>query len=83
MVYSMLYVIKWLYGANKGMERGCFIKQYKYTDKDIKKMIGGIVVLVDTREKQNSHITDYFTKNNIAYEPTTLSYGRLFFHYRA
>lgn len=32
-------------------------------------------MLVDTREKKNSHITDYFTKHGIAYEPTTLSYG--------
>ena len=57
-----------------------YIKQYKYADKDIKKLIGSIVVLIDTREKQNSHITDYLTKNNIAYEPTTLSYGDYAFY---
>ncbi len=57
-----------------------YIKQYKYADKDIKKLIGSIVVLVDTREKQNRHITDYFDKNNIAYEPTTLSYGDYSFY---
>ena len=44
-----------------------YIKQYKYADKDIKKLTGSIVVLVDTREKQNRHITDYLDKNNIAY----------------
>ena len=33
-----------------------YIKQYKYADKDIKKLTGSIVVLVYTREKQNRHI---------------------------
>lgn len=51
------------------------IKQYKFSDADVKKLIKQIVVLVDTREKKNSHITDYFIKHGIAYEPTTLSYG--------
>ena len=69
------------YGANIGhRKRVLYIKQYKYADKDIKKLIGSIVVLVDTREKQNRHITDYFYKNNIAYEPTTLSYGDYSFY---
>lgn len=56
------------------------IRQYKYADKDIKKLISSIVVLVDTREKQNGHITDYLTKNNIAYEPTTLNYADYSFY---
>ena len=51
------------------------MKQYKYTDKDIKKLMSSLVMLVDTREKQNSHILDYFTKNHITYERTALSYG--------
>ena len=72
--FPMLYVIKRLYGANIGhRKRVLYIRQYKYADKDIKKLIGSIVVLVDTREKKNSHIIDYLIKNNIAYEPTTLS----------
>lgn len=25
MVFPMLYVVKWLYGANRGIERGCYI----------------------------------------------------------
>lgn len=48
---------------------------YKYSDKDIKQMIKQLTVLIDSREKQNSHITDYLTKNCIPYETTTLSYG--------
>ena len=39
-----------------------------------------IVVLVDTREKQNSHILDYFTKNCIACERTALNYGDYSFY---
>ena len=48
---------------------------YKYSDKDIKQMIKQLTVLIDSREKANDHITDYFTKNHIAYETTALSYG--------
>ena len=51
------------------------MKMYKYPDKDIKQMLKQLIVLIDSREKQNHHITDYFTKNHIAYEVTTLSYG--------
>ena len=48
---------------------------YKYSDKDIKQMIKQMVILIDSREKQNHHIVDYFEKNHIPYEITTLSYG--------
>ena len=51
------------------------MKMYKYSDKDIKQMLKQLTVLIDSREKENHHITDYFTKNHIAYETTTLSYG--------
>ena len=48
---------------------------YKYSDKDIKQMIKQMSILIDSREKANGHITDYFEKNHIPYETTTLSYG--------
>lgn len=51
------------------------MKMYKYSDKDIKQMIKQLTILIDSREKQNGHITDYLTKNHIPYETTTLSYG--------
>jgi len=50
------------------------IKQYKFSDKDIKELIRSIVVLTDSREKKNSHITDYFIKQGIAYQTTALNY---------
>ncbi len=64
----------------EGIERGDYVKQYKYTDKEIKTLMRDLVVLVDTREKQNSHILDYFTKNHIAYERTALNYGDYSFY---
>jgi len=51
------------------------MKMYKYSDKDIKQMIKQMSILIDSREKANGHITDYFEKNHIPYETTTLSYG--------
>jgi len=51
------------------------IRQYKFSDKDIKELIKNIVVLVDSREKKNSHITDYLIKQGIAYQTTALNYG--------
>lgn len=56
------------------------MKMYKYPDKDIKQMLKQLIVLIDSREKQNRHITDYFDKNNIAYEPAILSYGDYSFY---
>lgn len=34
-----------------------------------------MVILVDTREKQNSHITDSFDKNGVSYKKKALDYG--------
>ncbi len=58
----------------EGIERRDYVKQYKYTNNGIKTLMKDIVVLVDTVEKQNSHILDYFTKNHITYERTALNY---------
>lgn len=51
------------------------MKNYKFSLEDIKKLEKNIVILVDTREKKNEHITDYFNKYGIAYEKTKLNYG--------
>ena len=34
-----------------------------------------MIVLVDSREKKNSHILDYFRKQKIAYQVEKLEYG--------
>lgn len=51
------------------------MKQYRFSVEDIKQLLKSMIVLVDSREKKNSHILDYFTKNGIAYQVTTLAYG--------
>ena len=51
------------------------MKPYKYRTEDIKKLIKQMIVLIDTREKKNSHILDYFRKQKIAYQVEKLEYG--------
>lgn len=43
------------------------IDRYKYTDKEIQQLLKSIVVVIDSREKNSSHITDYFDKHKIPY----------------
>ena len=38
-------------------------------------MISSIIILVDTREKVNTHITDYFDRKCITYKKKALDYG--------
>ena len=49
--------------------------RYKYTDKEMKKIIDSIVILVDTKEQNNAHITDHFDKKKIAYRRMNLNFG--------
>ncbi|EXG87897.1 hypothetical protein K413DRAFT_4799 [Clostridium sp. ASBs410] len=48
---------------------------YRYTDKEIDELVSSIVILVDTREKINTHITDSFDKNGITHKKKALEYG--------
>ena len=43
-------------------------------------MAKSLIVLVDSREKKNSHILEYFAKQRIAYEETKLDYGDYSFY---
>ena len=38
---------------------------YKYTDKELEQLVKSIVILVDTREKQNAHIIEWLDKKKI------------------
>ena len=49
--------------------------KYKYTDKEMEELISSMVILIDTREKVNSHITDYFERKGITYKKKALDYG--------
>ena len=51
------------------------IGKYKYTDKELKKILKSVVILVDKREKKNDHIIKYFNKNKIKHTPFTMNQG--------
>lgn len=51
------------------------MKQYRFTIEELKKLTKQIVVLVDSREKKNTHILDYFKKHRISYQVSKLDYG--------
>lgn len=38
-------------------------------------MVSSMIILIDSREKQNAHITDSFDKNSISYKKKSLDYG--------
>ena len=48
---------------------------YKYSDKEMDQIIESMVVLVDTREQVNEHITSYFDKAKIKWKKKKLDYG--------
>ena len=47
----------------------------KFSDADIKEILKGFVLLVDTREQENKHITYYCEKRNIEYKKQALDTG--------
>lgn len=51
------------------------MKNYKFSTEALKKIAKSMVILVDSREKKNSHVLDYFTKTGISYTETKLEYG--------
>jgi len=51
------------------------IDKFKYTDKEMDELIKSMTILVDTREKNNSHLTEYWDKKGILYKKKALSYG--------
>lgn len=51
------------------------MKQYKFSFEEIKRLTKSMVILVDSREKKNRHILDYFEKQGIPYRVEKLEYG--------
>jgi ERCC4-type nuclease len=49
--------------------------RYHFTDTEIKKLMNGLVVLVDTREQENTHILSYLDQKKIPYEVRKLNFG--------
>lgn len=56
------------------------LERLKYTEDELKRLMRSMVVIVDTREKSNKHITDYFDKHKISYEVRALEYGDYSFY---
>ena len=46
-----------------------------YNDKAIKEIMKSAIVLIDTREQENTHITDWLDKKKIPYKSRKLDYG--------
>lgn len=49
--------------------------RYKFTEKEIKKILDSIVILIDTKEKNNKHIIDFFEKKKYQYKIMNLNFG--------
>lgn len=56
------------------------MKQHRFSTEELKKLTKSMVVLVDSREKKNEHILDYFRKQKINYVVTKLDYGDYSFY---
>ncbi|MGL4730005.1 MAG: ERCC4 domain-containing protein [Clostridium sp.] len=49
--------------------------RYKFTDKEVKEILDKMVVLIDTRENANMHITDWLKKKKRPFKSQKLDYG--------
>ena len=58
------------------------MKRY-YTDKEYRQLIKNMVVLCDTKDKQNQHILDKFDKQKIEYKAKSLKTGDYSFMIKA
>lgn len=51
------------------------MQKYRFSVEEIKKLMKTMVILVDSREKKNVHVLDYFRKQGISYQVSKLEYG--------
>ena len=51
------------------------LNNFKYTDKEMDELVSSLTILVDSREKVNDHILDYFDRKSIPYKKKALDYG--------
>ena len=49
--------------------------RYRFTDKQLKKILDNIIICVDSRENANKHIIDFFNKKKIPYVVEKLPFG--------
>lgn len=48
---------------------------YQFKTGELKEMLKKMEIIIDTRENQNSHITDFFDKKKIPYRVAKLNFG--------
>lgn len=48
---------------------------YRYTDSELKELLGSMEIIADSREQDNSHILDYLSKKKVAYRVEKLEHG--------
>jgi ERCC4-type nuclease len=51
------------------------INNYRYTDTEQKRLLKNLVILCDTREQSNEHITGYFSNKGIVFKSCKLDSG--------
>ena len=56
------------------------LSHYKYTDKEKEELLKSLTIIVDTREKQNKHVIDWFEQNHIKYINRSLKNGDYSFY---
>ena len=49
--------------------------RYRFTDGETKNILDNLTILIDTREKANSHIINFLNKKKIPYKVQKLDYG--------
>ena len=54
--------------------------RYNYTDKEIKSLLKSISILVDTDEKENSHVIKFFEKKKLLIKNKSLNFGDYSFY---
>ncbi len=77
---TSFYRYKKLFYSNLNALEEKKMKQYKFSTEEIKKLCKKMIVLVDSREKENNHILSYLNKQKIAYRKTKLDYGDYSFY---
>lgn len=49
--------------------------RYSYTEKEMKSILDSLTIIVDTREKENQHVLDYFKSKKIPHAIRTMKTG--------
>lgn len=51
------------------------MERYKYTDKELRDLLSSMTIIIDTREKSNNHIIEWFDNKDIKHIKQSLPHG--------